>query len=178
MRKSLIAAAILLIGVPSLTLAQANRPSPAEPPPPSVARLLACRDVADPAQRLSCYDRSVVDLEQARSRGDLVTIDRQQVRKTRRSLFGLTLPDLGVFGDDGAAEGAAQLDTTIRSASKDSSGRWIMELAEGGRWQQLDSKELVVDPRAGLPIRIRRAAMGSYLANVNRQTAIRVQRLR
>jgi hypothetical protein len=108
-------------------------------------------------------------------------MDRQQVRKTRRSLFGLALPDLGVFGDSDNRDGDSAIETTIRSVRQGPDGKWLFDLAEGGRWVQLDSREFIVDPAAGQPIRIRRAAMGSYLANVNKQVnpniAIRVRRV-
>ena len=117
-------------------------------------------------------------MAEAQSKGDLVTMDRQQVRRAKRSLFGLALPDLGVFGGNDSLDGdRTQLETTIKSARQNADGKWTFELAEGGRWIQLDSRRFIVDPKAGHPIRIRQAAMGSYLANVNKQVAIRVRRI-
>jgi hypothetical protein len=109
----------------------------------------------------------------------VVVVDREQLRKTRKTLFGLVLPNLSIFGDDNAdQEGITNLETTIKTVSRNPYGRWIFDLAEGGRWMQNDSRNLAVDAKPGQPISIRRAAMGSYLANVNKQTAIRVERLR
>lgn len=116
-------------------------------------------------------------MSQAQQSGDLVAMDRQQVRKTRRSLFGLALPDLGVFGDSESEDGNSTIETTIKSVRETPDSKWIFDLAEGGRWVQLDTRNFIVDPAPGQPIRIRRAAMGSYLANVNKQVAIRVRRV-
>jgi hypothetical protein len=158
--------------------ADAQRPNQREERPAVLSRVVQCRAIAAEAERLACYDREVAAMDQAASAGELVAMDRNQIRRTRRSLFGLTVPNLGVFGDDNEdEEEASRIESTIRSASMNNNGRWVIELADGARWIQADSRGLNFPPRAGQPIRIRRAAMGSYLANVNNQTAIRVRRI-
>ena len=157
-----------------------NRPPPPAPPP-GFTRLVACQNIRDSVQRLACYDREVGSLSKANATGELVVMDRQQIRKTRRSLFGLALPDLGVFGDTSSLGDAAQLETTIKVAKQRGDGKWMFDLAEGGSWMQLDSNEFIVEPAAGQKVRIRRAAMGSYqmLVNApNNSKAITVMRLR
>jgi len=170
------AAAILLIAAATPASPAAAKEQPPIPTPAVITQLMACRSVADSAQRLACYDREVAAMNEAQQKGDLVTMDKQHVRKTRKSLFGLALPDLGVFGDD-SDEGAKAIETTIKSTRQGPDGKWTFTLVEGGRWVQLDTRNFVVDPKAGDPIRIRRAALGSYLANVNKQIAIRVRRI-
>lgn len=145
--------------------------------PQAISRVVACTSLADPGQRLACFDREVVAMNQAQRTGNLVAMDRQQVRKTRRSLFGLSLPDLGLFGDSENDDGPSEIATTIKAARQDSRGTWTIDLAEGGRWIQIDSRPFVIDPAPGQPIRIKRAALGSYLANVNKQVAVRVRRI-
>ncbi len=147
---------------------------PREATPAPFARALQCRAVTDPGERLACYDREVQALESAAATNQIRVIDRQQVQRTRRTLFGLTLPDLDIFGDDDGA-GVSEINATIRAVSVNPLGRYTFTLDDGARWIQIDSRELN-EPRVGQPIRIRRAAMGSYLANVNRQVAIRVRR--
>jgi hypothetical protein len=160
----LLAIAIGTAFAPAAAVAKDKAPPP---PPPGFTRLVACQNLRDSAQRLACYDREVSALSKANSTGDLVVMDRQQIRKTRRSLFGLALPDLGVFGDSSSLGDAAQLETTIKVARQDGNGRWTFDLTEGGRWVQLDSNEFILDPAPGQKVRIRRASMGSYLMNVN-----------
>lgn len=157
--------------------AAATGSAQAQPPPAAVQQMFDCRREQNAELRLACFDRAVAVLEQAQRSGEVVTVNRQAIRETRRSLFGLTLPKLPFLGGDDDDERAAELTTTIRSAREAPSGKWIFELAEGGRWEQTDSREFVVDPAPGQPIRIRRAAMGSYLANVNKQIAVRVRRI-
>jgi hypothetical protein len=148
-----------------------------QPPPPGFTRLIACQQIRDNVQRLACYDREVASVGSANARGDLVVMDKEQVRKTRRSLFGLALPDLGVFGGGDLPGDADALETTIRGAKEAADGKWWFNLAEGGTWVQLDSRDFIVDPAPGQPVRIRRAAMGSYIMNVNKQRAIQVHRV-
>lgn len=157
--------------------AGAQQPGAARPP--ALVRLVDCRGITDTTARLACYDREVAALDAAEARKDLVVVDREQLSKTRRTLFGLTLPNLSVFGDDSPdAEAFAKLDTKIKTARQNPYGKWTFVLEDGATWSQVDSRNLGVDPRPGDDISIRRAAMGSYLANVNKQIAIRVQRLR
>ncbi len=172
--RSFAAAAALLV-LPTVS-ASAQTP-PREGPPAAFARAVQCRTITDPQARLACYDREVTALEQAERTSEIRVVDRQQVRRTRRTLFGLDLPDINIFGggnDDG--ETVTEISSTIRSAGQDGNGKYTFVLADGAQWRQIDTRNLV-PPKAGQPIRIRRAAMGSFLANVGRQTAVRVRRV-
>lgn len=148
--------------------------------PEALSRVINCRAIQPAEERLACYDREVAAFDTAESTNQVVVMDRQQVRRTRRTLFGLVLPDLGVFGDNNAdpEEAVAQIEATIQSASQNALGKWVITLEDGARWLQSDSRNLARNPRGGMTIRIRRAAMGSYLANIDGQIAIRVRRER
>jgi hypothetical protein len=142
--------------------------------PEAFRKLVDCRSVAEPAARLACYDAQVAALDAAEQKEDLVIVDRQQVDKAKRGLFGFTLPKLKLFGADDKA--VTHLESVIKSARPLSQGRWMFVLEDGAVWRQTDNRSLNPDPKAGMPIKIRRAALGSYLANVDGQTAIRVRR--
>lgn len=145
-------------------------------PPQAFKKLVDCRAIADPAQRLACYDREIAAVDTAVSQKELVVFDRSQVRRTQRTLFGLPLPNLNIFGD-GSGDAPTEISSTIKRAWMHDRGKWAFELADGARWEQTDSTELVFDPEPGQAVRIRRAALGSYFANVDRQNAIRVRRV-
>ena len=163
----------------ALTTPAAAQQRSAQERPQALTRVLDCRALQSPQDRLACYDREVAALQQAEESRQLVVMDQQQVRRTRRSLFGLMLPNLDLFGDDNQdQEGVSEIQSTIRSAVQTPYGKWILTLEDGARWIQIDSRDFARDPRAGHPIRIRRAAMGSYLANIDNQIAIRVRRER
>lgn len=174
MRASYLIAAMLFLPA---ALA-ATGAAAAEPKRPAIFnKVVNCRALTAAAERLACYDREVAALDAAEKRQDLVVVDRDQLRKTRRSLFGIALPDLGVFGGNSLEGEQTELLTTIKTVRARGDGKWIFDLVEGGRWEQLDSRQLIMDPKPGDPIRIRQAAMGSYLANVNKQTALRMRRI-
>jgi len=167
------AACLLLWGA---SAAQAQDTGPREAPPAAFQRTIQCRAVADPQERLACYDREVAALETAERASEIRVVDRQQVRRTRRSLFGLVLPDLNIFGGDDDQTAVNEITGKIQTATQDPSGKYTFALEDGARWRQIDSRNLNVTPRPGHTIRIRRGAMGSFLANVNNQVAIRVRR--
>ena len=75
------------------------------PRPAQIQEVYDCRDIADPAARLACFDRAVGELQTADTRRDISFADRETVKKTRRGLFGFTLPSLGLFGGDGDEDG-------------------------------------------------------------------------
>ena len=149
--------------------------------PEVLNRLTACRTIADNAERLACFDQQVAALEAAEAAREIAVVDRQQIRRTRRSLFGLRLPDLGIFGDDSdeSEDGAAinEINSTLRSISSGADGRVHYALEDGSVWVQTEGRR-GRPPRPGQAVRIRRGPLGSFLANIDERPAVRVVRLR
>ncbi len=155
--------------------------------PEVLLRLIACRSIAEATERLVCFDTQSAVLDRAERQRDVVVVDRSQIRKARRSLFGLELPDFSLFGGGGdrdgkeggtqEEEGISRIDSTITQASQGPTGRWMLVIQGGARWMQIDTRDPAHLPRAGMPITIRRATMGSYLASIDKQIAIRVRRI-
>jgi hypothetical protein len=176
------ATAALLIAAPALA---ADKPKAA--PPAVVQKLLDCRALADSAARLACLDAGVAALAGAVESRDVLVADKEDVKKARRGLFGLSLPAFNLFGadKDEADEGEkkdergalTEIEATITAARPSRAGGWRFVLDDGSTWLQTDQMGFRHDPRPGMKIRIRRAAMGSYLANVDGQTAVRVKRI-
>lgn len=151
----------------------------AAPRPDVFRKLVDCRAIPDAQQRLACYDANVAALGDAEKKNDVVVVDRAEVRKARKTLFGLTLPDLGLFGGGkgNKTEEVQEIESTLARAAPGPDGKYIFVLEDGARWQQIEPHSFSVDPRAGMKIRIRKAAMASFLANVGGQTAVRVARV-
>lgn len=148
------------------------------PPPASYRELIDCRAIADPTERLACFDREVAELDKATTAGDIVITDRETVKKTRRGLFGFKLPSLDIFGGGGDDEEEfTEIETTISSVSQFGYGSWRLTLADGAVWEQTDSKRLVFSPKAGNKIKIKEAALGTFMANIDGQQGIRVRRV-
>lgn len=169
---------LALLTLAGTTPAQAQRPAPNRPE--LLGNLVECRRIPDIEARVACYDRQVDRFDEAERRGDVVVVDRKQVQETRRSLFGLRLPQLAIFGRDDQPQAEPQVtevETTLQAATEGRDGRWQFVLADGARWRQTETRPLSYIPKPGQKIRIRQAAFGSYLANIEDHIAIRVARV-
>lgn len=147
------------------------------PPPAQVTSVLACRQVSDSAERLACYDRAAAALGDAVAKRDLVVFDRESVRKTKRGLFGFSIPNLGIFGDEDGGVEVKQIDGVIAGLGRNADGGFIFRLADGGRWTQMDSKPIALEPRSGDKVVIKKGALGSYLMSIAKQPGVKVKRI-
>ena len=151
--------------------------APAQERPEALARLMACRDVADSAARLACFDSAAGALDTAERQGEVVLFDRAGVAETRRQLFGFEMPAMPrLFGAAGEGAEIDSIETTLVSATYINEGRWIFRLAEGGEWRQIDSERFRFQNRPGQPVRVRKASLGSFLLTVGDSRAVRVRR--
>lgn len=137
----------------------------------------ACRTISSDAARLHCYDQAVALLDSAEQTGEIVVLDRAQVRDANRQLFGfqLTNPFAGRLGGDPEPEVEA-IETTLTSATTMADGKWLFRLADGSTWRQVDSEAVRFANRQGTGVRIRRASLGSYMMTLERSRAVRVRR--
>ncbi|WP_414900499.1 hypothetical protein ACMT1E_11945 [Sphingomonas flavalba] len=140
-------------------------------------QLIACRALTDQAQRYTCYDTQVAALEAAVTSKQVAIVDREQIREARRGLFGLTLPSIRLFGggDKDDSDAPKEIEATISTAYRGGYGEWFIVLEDGAKWHQIDNKT-IMSPKPGQTIRIRSGVLGSYMANVNKQPAIKVRR--
>jgi hypothetical protein len=150
----------------------------AEDRPEVLQKLFDCRRIAEIGARAACYDAQVDAFSAAERDRRVVVIDQTEVRRTRRRLFGFTLPNIKLFSpaEGEKAEEITRLETTVTSVSR-SNGALLLTLQDGARWIQSDSDTLPTDPKPGDPVIIRKAAMGSYFANIGKRPAIRVRRI-
>jgi hypothetical protein len=147
------------------------------PRPAQIQELYACRDIADAAGRLACFDREVGELSAADTAREITFTDRATAREARRGLFGFSFPKLGgIFGGD--ENEVTEIETTIRSASVDRSGKYTLVMEDDAVWVQIDSATLARQPKPGQKVKIKVASMGSYFATVNNGRAIRMKRER
>ena len=151
---------------------------PAEGRPEVLQKLFDCRRIAEVGARAACYDAQVDAFDAAERDRRVVVIDQSDVRQTRRRLFGFALPNIKLFSPakDDKAEEFNRIETTLSSVSR-SNDTLLLTLEDGARWIQSGSDTLPTDPKPGDPIVIRKAAMGSYFANIGKRPAIRVRRL-
>ncbi|HOB13009.1 MAG TPA: hypothetical protein PK680_00350 [Novosphingobium sp.] len=170
-----VAAAMIAAMLAGPALAKDKAPPP---PPPAFQDLIKCRELADPAARLACYDAQAAKLEQATAAGDVVVSDRAGVREAQRGLFGFRLPSLGLFGggNDGGDE-IKSIDGVIASARTFGYGAWRITLEDGSVWEQTDGERPVFDPAKGDKVKIYKGALSTFRMNVAGQRAIKVRRV-
>ena len=168
---ALLAVGLLLSGGMAAAQDQAGKnPAPAA----AYDAVVACEAVAESSARLACFDRTVAALAAAIRDKKVVVIDAATVREARRGLFGLSLPRLKLFDSDDD-EAIDEIDSRITGLASTREGKAVFVLADGSRWRQTESRQ--ISARVGHPIKIKRGAMGGYMATVNNRSGIRVIRL-
>ena len=175
-----------ILGSTILAVALLSAGSLAAAPPPAglsastrakvLQSLSDCRGLTDNAARLACYDAATAGLEQAEAKGDIVVVDREQARDVRRQAFGFTLPSLAMFEKGEKQEDIDTTTGTVASARQNGARRWVVKLEDGAVWTQVDSTEMFSDPKAGDPVRIKKASLGSYLMVIGKNGAVRAHR--
>jgi hypothetical protein len=167
-----------LIGVAVLGLAVAAPASAQKMPKTATPKLFEevvnCRAIQDSTARLACYDRNVAALDTAQKSNELYVADKAAMKEARRGLFGLSLPSLKIFGDEDLGD-LDELETTIAGISTGQRG-FIFTLPDGARWAQTD-KRYMDRPKVGAKIKIEKAALGSYMASINKKPGFRVERI-
>lgn len=124
-----------------------------------------CRKVADPTQRLACYDAAAASLDAAEQAGEVVVVDRAQVREANRAAFGFNF-QMPTFMTGGKAETIDKITATVDSASQDATGKWVFRMSDGAVWRQVDNERVSRDPKPGTTVEIRSAAMGSFMMTI------------
>jgi hypothetical protein len=169
--------------LPIAMLALAGSAIAADSPPPArpYAALQACRGIADNAQRLACYDQAAAALDAAQKSEDVVIVDRQDVKKARKGLFGFNLPRIGFLaGRQGNAEDQADeqaLDETVASARPFNYGKWRITLSGGAVWETLETDSRFTDPRPGMTVHLTKGALGNYFLQVAKGRAVSARRV-
>lgn len=145
--------------------------------------LRSCRTIAIDAERLACFDRAATSLVTAAEEGDLSVVNREEVRKTRRALFGFSLPDLGIFGrsdrarEKDEADEIEVLNTTIAGARTTRDGL-VITTAEGAAWLIDSPPRRLMPPKAGQPVEFRKGSLSSYFIRINGQKGVKGRRIR
>lgn len=142
-------------------------------PPPQLRAVADCAAIQLDADRLRCFDHTIQAFLAAQQRKEILVTDGATVRESQRRLFGLGLAPLGVF------EGSAEVDfieVKLASVGDDRDGRWTLTLDDGAVWSQVDYV-YVNRPVPGKLVKIRRASLGGFIAEVGGGKSFRVKRV-
>lgn len=143
-----------------------------------IEALKACRAIADAAERLACYDAKVGSMVSASEAGDVRIVDREDVRRTRRQLFGFTVPDLDILeGDEQDKEASELLETTITGARQLNSKVWRFTTEEGAVWEINNAPRRLAPIKAGDSVIFKKASLGFYFIRINGQMGVKGKRI-
>jgi hypothetical protein len=138
--------------------------------------LLACRGISAADARLACFDRASEAFDVAEQQGEVTVVDRAQARETRTRLFGLNLESANLWGRLRQDDRIEAIETTLTRASRDGEGKAVFVLADGSTWRQVDSERINARLTPGAAVRIRQAAVGSFMLSVNGTRSVRARR--
>ncbi len=172
---------IVSLAVAAILAAPAAAAPSSSARPEAVTALDACRRMTEDVARLACYDRAVAALTNAVTSGDVAVIDRDQMLKTRRTLFGFTLPDLPLLGGRGR-KGEPELKkiaSTIVASSGLADGRFRLTIADSEAvWETTENSDSLSPPRSGQKVLIEKGAIGAYFIQIGSQRWVRGRRVR
>lgn len=143
--------------------------------------LLECRSIADASARLVCYD-SKLDLYRAERKADGPAGHEASARnereafgskRTRETTEAIPQAKLTVGSRD-----IGEIEVKLVSISQSADGKSVLVFDDGSVWKQLDNKPLVPRPRPGNAVTVKRASLGSFIAQIGRGAGVRVRRLR
>jgi hypothetical protein len=110
-----------------------------------------------------------------------VIVERNEVRKARKGLFGFTLPRIDFLsGKAGNAEDAAdekELNTAITAAREIGYGKWRFTVEGGAIWETVEASMRFNDPRPGRKVLIERGSLGGYFVTVEKGARVQAKRI-
>ncbi len=143
-----------------------------------ISDLKVCGGIADESQRVACYDAKVSAFIRAVDAGDVRLLDRAEVRRTKRQLFGISVPELEILKEDGnEAEVSDLFETTITSAARLSATSWRFTTAEGAVWEINNAPRRLKPITAGDTVTFKKAALGFFFVRINGQIGVKGRRV-
>lgn len=142
--------------------------------------LRGCRAITAIEARAACYDSNVGTLIGAIEAGDVRLVDREEVRKTRRQLFGLALPETELLKPDEkdkAEETSELLETTVATSRQTGPANWRFTTAEGATWEINNPPRKIAPIVAGDKVVFKKASLGYYFIRINGQIGVKGRRV-
>lgn len=144
-----------------------------------LSALKACQLLTADRDRLACFDRAVPAMVADADGGQVKIINQDDMRKTRRRLFGFSLPDIGIFGGDNGEDDELQvLESTITSVRYTQSDAFTFRIEDGGAtWQVSNAPKRLREVKAGDKVEFKKAALGSYFIRIDGQIGVKGRRI-
>ncbi|MHB8286046.1 MAG: hypothetical protein ACYDD1_15410 [Caulobacteraceae bacterium] len=170
----------LALAAALLPTAASARPAPAvDASHAAVVQAISdCRKITDKDARLACFDTAASALDQAQAQGQVVVVDREQVKTVRRQSFGFNIPSIAVFTHGPKEEAINNVTVDLSGGYQGGDGKWRFTTVDDAVWRQIDSDQLYDAPHQGSKMAIRKAALGSFFCKLDGQSAVRCVRER
>ena len=129
-----------------------------------------CSEMADADQRLACFDA----VQKARGRAPAP----QAVQRKHRKKFGLQAPRFSPKPSARGRSRASQDEVAVELAKvgRAHDGMIWFVTTDGAIWRQTEPTTVAIAPSPGDHLKIRRAAVGSYLCDMSRWQSVRCER--
>jgi hypothetical protein len=135
-----------------------------------------CRKLTDNDARLACFDTAASALDQAQAQGQVVVVDREQVKTVRRQSFGFNIPSLSIFTHGPKEEAIDKVTVDLTGGNTGPDGKWRFITVDDAVWRQTDTEQLSDPPHSGSKLAIRHGALGSFFCKLDNQSAVRCAR--
>lgn len=168
-RAVMLVLAVVLIGQPAHAEEKAKSSAVFD-------KVAGCRAIAAAEERLACYDREVAALDTAIDEKRVAVVDREEVVQARKSLFGLKLPSLRLFGGGDEADELKEVAGVISSIRRTSDGRVSFTLQDGAYWVQTDDRFVAETVKSGAKVTLKKGTFGSYFADFEKSPTVKVKR--
>ena len=149
MRTAYFTCAVALVGISTAPVAGAKA---AENPTRLLDSLVQCQAITEPTQRLNCYDQGMRELQSARAQN--------------RNLFE-PIPQHVEF---------KAINANLESATETAPGTWLLVLSDHSVWRTDDDIRFI--PVPGVAVKVVKASLGSFMASIGKERAVRVVRRR
>ncbi len=141
----------------------------------------ACRAITADTVRLACFDREASAFVAAAQSGQVSIVDRAELRAARRSLFGFSLPNLGMFGaknDQSEPEETKELRSEVVRATTIGAGKYRVVIADQKAvWETTEVSLTGRQPRPGEAVHIKKGSLGSYFIQLGSQKWVKGRRV-
>lgn len=171
-----VSAAMVLAGDQAVAQ-QSDTGQPAAADADFLDELRSCQGLSDDTERLACFDAKVAGLIAANEAGDVQMVDREDVRQTRRSLFGFRLPELGIFGGNDDAEEDELFTTTISSVRYFGRTGVRFTTAEGAVWEMNNVPSRLRTIKPGDTAEFKKASLGFFFVRIEGQMGVKGKRI-
>ncbi|MEL7218541.1 MAG: hypothetical protein AAGK01_08940 [Pseudomonadota bacterium] len=116
----------------------------------------------------------------AANEGEVKVVEKEEINKARKKLFGYSVPDAGIFKAQSKEEKEAnkRLTSTITKVRQVSSKEWHIWIEEGNaRWRMKNNSIRFRAPKVGDTVEFKPATMGTYWIRVNGRKGVRGNRI-